>query len=93
VEEDRIMALNLLFYQLLLISLVLICLIIHVWWPDDPRVTPQTPCKPGKLCRKRSKTPKPFAGLIGSIPDMDVRSTHLRRPDLIRSTQRSRDAK
>jgi hypothetical protein len=31
------MAPNLVFYQLLLVALVLICLMIHVWWPDPPR--------------------------------------------------------
>jgi hypothetical protein len=58
------MAPNLLFYQLLLVALVLICIMIHVWWPDRPSVTPQTPLKPGKPRRKRSKEPKPFTGYI-----------------------------
>ena len=40
------MAPNPLFYQLLLVALVLICLLIHVWWPDHPRPAPQTPLKP-----------------------------------------------
>ena len=48
VKGDVIMAPNLLFYQLLLVALVLICLLIHVWWPDPPRATPQTPLKPDK---------------------------------------------
>jgi IS1 family transposase len=55
---------NLLFYQLLLVALVLIWLLVHVWWPDRPNVTPQTPRKPGKPQRKRSKEPKPFTGYI-----------------------------
>ena len=42
------MAPNLLFYQLLLVALVLICLIIHVWWPDHPRATPQMPLQAGQ---------------------------------------------
>jgi hypothetical protein len=33
------MAPHLLFYQLLLVALVLICLITDVWWPDDSRAT------------------------------------------------------
>ena len=49
------MAPNLLFYQLLLVALVLICIMIHVWWPDRPSVTPQTPLKPGKPRHKRAK--------------------------------------
>jgi len=55
---------NLLFYQLLLVALVLICILVHVWWPDRPNVTPQTPRKPGKPRRKRSKELKPFTGYI-----------------------------
>jgi IS1 family transposase len=55
---------NLLFYQLLLVALVLICLIMHVWWPDHPRPTPRTPLKPDTPRRKRSKEPKPFPGFI-----------------------------
>ena len=55
---------NVLFYQLLLVALVLSCLIIHVWWPDASRATPATPLKPNKPRRKRSKEPKPFTGYI-----------------------------
>ena len=58
------MAQNLVFYQLLLIALVLICLIIHVWWPDAPRATLHRPLKPDKPRRKRSTEPKPFPGLL-----------------------------
>ena len=58
------MAQNLLFCQLLLIALVLICLLIHVWWPDTPRATLHRPLKPDKPQRKRSKEPKPFPGLL-----------------------------
>ncbi len=58
------MASNPLLYQLLLIALVLICLRIHVWWPDAPSPTPQTPRKPNKPRRTRSKGPKPFTGMI-----------------------------
>jgi IS1 family transposase/transposase-like protein len=52
---------NLLFYQLLLVAFVLICIMIHVWWPDHPSPNPQTSLKSR---RKRSKEPKPFTGLI-----------------------------
>jgi hypothetical protein len=55
---------NLLFYQLLLVTLVLICLLIHVGWPDHPGPTPQLLLKPDKPRRKRSKGPKPFTGYI-----------------------------
>jgi transposase-like protein/IS1 family transposase len=55
---------NLLFYQLLLVALVLICMLVHVWWPDRPNGTPQTPRKPGKPRCKRSKELKPFTGYL-----------------------------
>jgi hypothetical protein len=46
------------------VTLVLICLMIHVWWPDKPSVTSPTPLKPNKPRRRRSKGPRRFAGLI-----------------------------
>jgi IS1 family transposase/transposase-like protein len=55
---------NVLFYQLLLSLLVLICLMIHVWWPNNPRATPHEPLKPAKPRRKRSEDLHPFTGLI-----------------------------
>jgi hypothetical protein len=55
---------NTLFYQLLLAALVLICLLIHVWWPDPLRTTSHTQLKPNKPRRKRSKELNPFAGYI-----------------------------
>ena len=55
---------NVLFYQLLLVALVLSCLLIHVWWPDHPGPPPQSPLKPSKPRRKRSTEPKPFTGYI-----------------------------
>src|SRR5215510_2109482 len=64
VRGDVVMAPNLLFYQLLLVALVLIGLMVHVWWPDHPTLTPRAPLKPSKPRRKRSKEPKPFTGYI-----------------------------
>ena len=55
---------NGLFYQLLLVALVLICFMIHVWWPDPSRATSPRPLQPNKSRRKRSKEPKPFTGYI-----------------------------
>ena len=55
---------NLLLYQLLVVALVLICFLIHVWWPDPRRPASQMPLKPAKPRRKRSKEPKPFTGYI-----------------------------
>jgi transposase-like protein len=64
VRGDVIVAPNLLLSQILLVALVLICLLIHVGWPDNPSTTFQTSLKPDKPRRKRSKDPKPFTGLI-----------------------------
>ena len=58
------MAPNLLLYQLLLVALVLICLLIHVEWPNNPSATSKTSCQPDKPRRKRSTEPKPFTGLL-----------------------------
>jgi hypothetical protein len=63
-EEDLIMTLNLLFYQFLLVALALICLMVHLWWPDNPRITPQISLKLNKPRRKRPKERHPFTGLI-----------------------------
>jgi transposase-like protein len=52
------------FYPLLLATLVVVCLIIHVWWPDPLRTVPPPPIKPDKPQRKPSKEPKPFTGYI-----------------------------
>ena len=55
---------NLLFYQLLLVALVLLCLLIHVAWPDATPPTSPVPLKPDKPRRKRANEPKPFTGYI-----------------------------
>jgi transposase-like protein/IS1 family transposase len=55
---------NLLFCQLLLVALVLICLLIHVGWPNDPLCVPKTPSKPNQRQGKCSKEPRPFTGFI-----------------------------
>jgi hypothetical protein len=57
------MAFTPLFYQLLLIALVLLCLLVHVGLPNDPPHVPKTSLEP-TLRRRRSKEPKPFTGLI-----------------------------
>jgi transposase-like protein len=53
-----------LFYQLLLVALVFICLILHIGWPAPRCPAPQTTANPDQRRRKRSKAPKPFAGYI-----------------------------
>jgi hypothetical protein len=58
------MAPNVLFYQLLLVALVLICIMVHVGWPDHPTPPLQSSLKPDQPHHKRSKEPKPFTGYI-----------------------------
>src|SRR5512145_325782 len=58
------MASNPLFYQLLLVALVLICLLLHVGLSDNPPHVPNTPPEPNLRRRRRAKEPKPFTGLI-----------------------------
>ncbi len=55
---------NPLFYQLLFVSLVLICIMLHVWWPDSSKATPARPYKSDQPRRQRAKEPKPFTGYI-----------------------------
>ena len=55
---------NLIFYQLLLVALVWLCVMIHMLWPDK-RVAPcPTSLSPTAPRCKHSKEPQPFAGLI-----------------------------
>jgi len=58
------MAPNLVFYHLLSVALVFICLMLDVWWPNAPRVAVQRPSKPDKPCRKHSTEPNPFTGYL-----------------------------
>jgi IS1 family transposase/transposase-like protein len=58
------MASNPLFYQLILIALMLICLLVHVALADNPPREPKTPLDPKLHPRRHSKEPKPFTGLI-----------------------------
>ena len=55
---------NVLFYQLFVVTLVVICLLIHVWWRDAPRASPPTVLTPDTPRRKRPTKPKPFPGFI-----------------------------
>jgi hypothetical protein len=55
---------NVLFYQLFVVALVVICLLIHVWWRDAPNARPPTALTPDTPRRKRSTEPKPFPGFI-----------------------------
>jgi hypothetical protein len=88
------MAPNLLWYQILLVALVLICLLIHVEWPDNPSATSKTSLKPDKPRHTRSTEPQPFPGLIRKpLCEACMQGTHVRPkapgspPPFIRFTQ------
>ncbi len=51
------------FYQLVLLGLLWLFLMLHVVWPSNRSTKGQTSSKPVTPPRKRSKEPKPFAGL------------------------------
>ena len=52
-----------LFYKLLLVGLLWLCLMLHVMWPDDRASSGQQTSLPAKAPRKRSKVSTPFPGL------------------------------
>ena len=58
------MAPNPLFYQHLVVALVLLCLLIYVGLPDQSLPRLQLPLASNKRRRTRAKEPKPFPGLI-----------------------------
>jgi hypothetical protein len=87
---------NLLFYQLLLVALALICFLMHVWWPDHPSTTPQMPRRPDTPQRKRSTEPKPFTGFLHKPrcdtceQDADARPQALGAPPPVLTFRRGR---
>ena len=58
---------DLFFYQLVLVALVWLCLMLQWAWPSDIAVCPTTPEPPPPL-PKRTREPKPFAGLTHKPP-------------------------
>src|SRR5262245_47764755 len=58
------MAPHLLFYPLLLAALLFICLLLHLWSPDDPWHPSNTSLTPAIPRRKRSTEPELFTGLL-----------------------------
>ena len=52
-----------LFYKLLLVALVWLCVMLHVVWPWERAAARPMPPQPVPPPRKRSREPKPFAGL------------------------------
>ena len=57
-----------LFYQLLLVGLVWLCLMLHVVWPSDRATAGSTTPRPATVPPKRSSDLKPFPGLTRRPP-------------------------
>ena len=55
---------GLVFYKLLLVTLLCLCFMLHVLWPAAQTAVRPSPPTATPLRRKRSKDPQPFAGLI-----------------------------
>ena len=50
-------------YPLVLLALLCLCLMLHYAWPSDRAAQHQRPSQPALPPQKRSREPKPFAGL------------------------------
>src|SRR5467141_647941 len=59
---------DLFFYQLVLVALLWLCFMLHWVWPNDPTLASPTMLPPPHPPRKRSREPKPFAGLTRKPP-------------------------
>src|SRR5262252_6618227 len=54
---------NLVFYQLSVVALVLLCMMLHWVWPSDRATVQPTPPQSMPPRRMQRYAPKPFAGL------------------------------
>jgi IS1 family transposase len=69
-----------LFYQLLLVGLVWLCLMLHVVWPSDRATASPTTPRPAKAPPQRSSDSKPFPGLTRKPPCAACEQAHAHRP-------------
>src|SRR5712691_2988401 len=65
-----------LFYRLLLVGLVWLCLMLHVVWPYDRATAGPTTPRPAKAPPKRSSDLKPFPGLTRKPPCAACEQAH-----------------
>ena len=65
-----------LFYQLLLVGLVWLCLMLHVVWPSDRATAGSTTPRPATAAPKRSSDLKPFPGLTRRPPCAACEQAH-----------------
>src|SRR6266849_1264539 len=69
-----------LFYRLLLVGLVWLCLMLHVVWPYDRATAGPTTPRPAKAPPKRSSDLKPFPGLTRKPPCAACEQAHADAP-------------
>src|SRR6266403_6222182 len=69
-----------LFYQLLLVGLVWLCLMLHVVWPSDRATAGSTTPRPATAPPKRSSDLKPFPGLTRKPPCAACEQAHAYGP-------------
>ncbi|HEX2713404.1 MAG TPA: hypothetical protein VHM88_14485, partial [Candidatus Acidoferrales bacterium] len=55
------------YYQLVIVGLLWLCVMLHYVWPSQDAVSPPPPVPP-QLKRQRSKEPTPFVGLTTKPP-------------------------
>jgi IS1 family transposase len=86
---------HLVYYQLVILVLLWLCIMLPHLWPSPPGRTPRPPTQPLKPKRRRSSEPKPFAGLTHKPPcplceqeTSDIAPAPPRRPDPIPPTNR-----
>jgi IS1 family transposase len=86
---------HLVYYQLVILVLLWLCVMLAYLWPSPPRGMPRRPTAPITLKRKRSSAPKPFAGLTQKPPcalceqePSDTVPAASRRPDPLSPTHR-----
>src|SRR5215510_12099747 len=53
------------YYQLVIVGILWLCIMLHYVWPSQDAVSPQRPAAPvpPKFKRQRANEPKPFEGL------------------------------
>ena len=59
---------HLVYYQLVILVLLWLCVLLPYLWPSPPRGMPRRPTAPITRKRKRSSAPKSFAGLTQKPP-------------------------
>src|ERR671914_893814 len=69
------------FYQLGFLALLWLCIMLHYTWPSNRATQRQSPSQPASPPQKRSRGPKPFAGLTHKpLCDACEQAVELRPP-------------